>query len=338
MLQFLYGTVITLEGFSTMYRYACTAYMLFAAGSIAWADGPSGPFLATVTSVLEGDVMVVETTGGPTTIRVFGVDCPDESQPGFEDALAFTRALVDGQELVFEPQGTDLSDRMVCEVVLPDGRNLSRELVRAGWAWRYKAHVKDDLVLTRMTFDAMESKRGLWAAAAPLAPWDFRGERAGDEIFFPYSDEPEVPEPVAIQRPRTIDLTATHDGASEKSVTFNPDGSRRLVLKGNKKASEADIAFIHNSNRILRDAAAQRAEEKRANAQAQQQAIQSRIQTGIENTEARRRTSNTRYGISGPVIITGGFGFPRVYISPWQHVKSTPDPDDADLWPYVRKP
>lgn len=338
MLQFRNETVINLEGLSTMYRYACTAYMLFAVGSFAWADGPSGPFLATVTSVQEGDVLIVETTGGPTTIRVFGVDCPDENQPGFDDALSFTRTMVDGLELVFEPKGTDLSDRMVCEVVLPDGRNLSRELVRAGWAWRYKAHVRDDLVLTRLTFEAMESKHGLWAAAAPLAPWDFRGERPGDEIFFPYSDEPEVPEPVTIQRPRTIDLTATHDGASEKSVTFNPDGSRRLVLKGNHKASEADIAFIRNSNRIMRDAVAQRAEEKRASAQAQQQAIQSRIQTSIENSEARRWTRNTGYGISGPVIITGGFGFPHVYISPWRHVESKPDPDAKDLWPYVRTP
>jgi len=320
-----------------MYRYVFAIAICITASS-AWAETAQGPFVATVSTVLEGDVIEVNASGVAKTIRVFGIDSPDENQPHFESATEFTQSLVGNAELVFEPRGTDISDRLVCEVVLPDGRDLGRELARSGWAWRYKAHAQDELVLTRLTFEAMESKQGLWANAAPLAPWDFRGERLGDEVFFPFSDDMIETAPPTIAKSLTIDLTATDRTASEKSVTINPDGSRRLVLKGNHKQSDADIAFIQNSNRIMRNAVAQRAEEKRANAQAHQNTIQSRIQTNIAVTESRQRTRNTGYGISGPVIISGGFGFPQVYISPWQRVESTPNPHEPDLWPYVQTP
>ncbi len=320
-----------------MCRYACAALISLAIAPPVWAEATPSAFTGTVTSVIEGDTLEVSTAGGPKTVRVFGIDSPDEGQPGFDDATVFTRNLVKDGELVFEPMGTDIADRLVCEVVLPDGRDLSRELARSGWAWRYKAHVRDDLVLTRLTFEAMESKRGFWGLGAPLAPWDHRGERLGDEVFFPFVDEPIVVAPAIVTKARTIDLTATDSSASVKSVTFNPDGSRRLVLKGNHKQSEADVAFIRNSNRIMRDAVAQRAEEKRASARAYQNAIQSRIQTNIEISESRRNYSNTGYSIAGPVIISGGFGFPRAIILPPQRVETPVDPNADDLWPYVRR-
>lgn len=321
-----------------MYRHACAACLFMAAWSPAWADDRSGPFVGTVTNVSEGDVLQVLASETPRTVRIFGVDCPDDGQSGFDQATSFTRALVENSELVFEPKGTDIFDRLVCEVVLPDGRNLSRELAREGWAWRYKVHAEKDLVLTRLTFEAMESKRGFWAHAAPLAPWDFRSERTGDEIYFPFVDEPTAPVPVTFGKPRTIDLTATDSGALEKSVTVNPDGSRRLVLKGTHKQTAADVAFIENSNRIMREAVAQRAEQKRANTAAHQSAIQSRMQTIVDNSESRRQYGNTGYSISGPVIISGGYGFPRGIIYPPRYTGTTHTTDADDLWPYVRRP
>ncbi len=320
-----------------MYRYAHAALALLVFATTSWAAELTDPFTGAVHTVLEGDLLEVTTAAGVKTVRVFGVDSPDEGQPSFEDATSFTRGLVENAELVFQPMGTDIADRLVCEVVLPDGRDLSRELARSGWAWRYKAHIRDDLVLTRLTFEAMESKRGLWAATAPLAPWDHRGERPGDEVFFPFVDETIASAPAMESRPRTIDLSATDSGASEKSVTFNPDGSRRLVLKGDNKQSEADIAFIQNSHRVMRDAVAQRAEEKRANAQAYQNAVQDRVQTSIEISESRRYYPDNGYSIAGPVIISGGFGFPRAIILPPQRIETPPDPNDDDLWPYVRR-
>jgi endonuclease YncB( thermonuclease family) len=308
------------------------------AGSIASAEELSSPFVGTVSTVLEGDVLEVVTSGGSRIVRVFGVDSPDDGQPGFDEATSFTRALVEESELVLEPKGTDISDRLVCEVVLRDGRNLSRELAREGWAWRYKVHTKKDLILTRLTFEAMESKQGFWAFAAPLAPWDFRGERMGDELFFPFVDEPTAPVPVSMEKSRTIDLTATDSGAVEKSVTINPDGSRRLVLKGNHKQTAADVAFNENSNRIMRQAVAQRAEEKRAGAAAYQNAIQSRIQTSIDVSESRQQYPNGRYGFGGPVIISGGYGFPRAVIFPPTYTGTTSTSGSDDLWPYVRSP
>jgi endonuclease YncB( thermonuclease family) len=322
-----------------MFRYlAATTTYMFIASLTAQADSASRPFTGTVEEVLEGDVLRIDRNGQSTDIRLFGVDSPDEGQDHFEDARAFTRELVAEHELVFEPQGTDLADRLVCDVVLPDGRSLNRELVRAGWAWRYKAHDKDNLVMTRLTVEAMEAKRGLWALPAPLAPWDHRGESLFDVTFLPFGPSPALIEaPTAtIDGARTIDLSDTDYGAVEKSVTIEPDGSRRLVLKGNHKRSAADVAFIQSNQQQLSETLARRAEEKRASNQAYQERIQQRIEINQEVSESRRYSPRySGYGFTGPVIISGTRGFPSAVILPPRFVGTTPPNRNDAPYPYT---
>ena len=62
---------------------------------------------------------------------------------------------------------------MLGEVVLPDGRSLSQELVRAGYAWWFRKYSRDGR-LARLEEEARQDRRGLWADAAPQAPWEYR--------------------------------------------------------------------------------------------------------------------------------------------------------------------
>jgi micrococcal nuclease len=69
---------------------------------------------------------------------------------------------------------TDRYGRSIGIVTLPDGRKLNHELVRSGFAWWYRKYAPHDEQLARLEQDARNAKRGLWADAAPVAPWEFR--------------------------------------------------------------------------------------------------------------------------------------------------------------------
>ena len=68
---------------------------------------------------------------------------------------------------------TDRYGRFVADVLLPDGKSLNRELVRAGLAWHYVRY-SNDVTLARLESDARASRRGLWADTRPVPPWEFR--------------------------------------------------------------------------------------------------------------------------------------------------------------------
>jgi endonuclease YncB( thermonuclease family) len=61
--------------------------------------------------------------------------------------------------------------------LLPDGKSLNRELVRAGLAWHYVRY-SDEVALARLESESRASRRGLWADTRPVPPWEFRKERS----------------------------------------------------------------------------------------------------------------------------------------------------------------
>ena len=68
----------------------------------------------------------------------------------------------------------DRYGRTVGEVLLPDGRSLNRELVRAGLAWWYRRYAPDDQTLEQLEREARAAQRGLWADPNPVSPWKWR--------------------------------------------------------------------------------------------------------------------------------------------------------------------
>jgi endonuclease YncB( thermonuclease family) len=64
-----------------------------------------------------------------------GIDTPEKTQPFGTGARQFAGELVFGQTVTVQVHDTDRYGRLVGEVMLPDGRSLNRELVKAGLAW-----------------------------------------------------------------------------------------------------------------------------------------------------------------------------------------------------------
>jgi endonuclease YncB( thermonuclease family) len=84
-----------------------------------------------------------------------------------------TSALVFGKDVTVRVKDRDAYGRLVGEVILPDGRDLNRELVSAGLAWWYRQYSHDQS-LGELEREAREAKRGLWLDPNPIPPWEFR--------------------------------------------------------------------------------------------------------------------------------------------------------------------
>ena len=78
-----------------------------------------------------------------------------------------------GQPVIIQAYGQDRYGRTIGDVILYGGRNLSQELVSAGYAWWYFKY-SDDEQLGFLEVQAKIAKAGLWADKNPVPPWIFR--------------------------------------------------------------------------------------------------------------------------------------------------------------------
>ena len=80
-----------------------------------------------------------------------------------------------GKTVRVDVRGRDRNGREVARVHV-DGRDLSLELLRAGFAWHYRRYSRESS-LARLQAEARAARRGLWADARPVPPWEWRRQR-----------------------------------------------------------------------------------------------------------------------------------------------------------------
>lgn len=131
------------------------------------------PFTGKVVAVLDGDTVEVLHDGKAERIRLNGVDCPEKKQAFGQKAKQFTSSLVFGKTVVVVPSAKDRYKRTVGDVFLPDGVNVSYELVKAGLGWWYRKY-SDDVILAGLELEAQLERRGLWTDPSPIPPWEWR--------------------------------------------------------------------------------------------------------------------------------------------------------------------
>ena len=133
-------------------------------------------FTGKVVGISDGDTMSVLREGKAVKVRFYGVDAPEKAQDFGTKARQLTAALVFQTEVTIVIHVTDRYGRIVGEVLLPDGRSLSQELVKAGMAWWYRPYAAKDTTLAQLEAEARAAQRGLWADAHPMPPWAWRTE------------------------------------------------------------------------------------------------------------------------------------------------------------------
>ena len=130
-------------------------------------------FSGQVVSVLDGDTIDVLHDGKVERIRLNGIDAPEQDQNHGQQAKQFAEELTRSREVTVETKELDRYGRTVGDVLLPDGRYLNKELVRAGLAWWYCKYSSDQ-ILKGLEQDARGNKRGLWSDRIPIPPWIYR--------------------------------------------------------------------------------------------------------------------------------------------------------------------
>ncbi len=157
-----------------MHRSQLTATLpLFISFALLASQTLAADFTGRVVGVSDGDTITVLHNGKGERIRLHGIDCPEKRQAFGNRAKQFTSTLVFGNTVTVQVMDRDRYGRTVAEVLLPDGRSLNRELVRAGLAWMYRRYTNDQS-LSDLEEEARVARRGLWADPNPIAPWKWR--------------------------------------------------------------------------------------------------------------------------------------------------------------------
>jgi len=138
-------------------------------------SAPPGRGLTGPAKVLDGDTIVV----AGEVVRLHGIDAPEMDQT-FQVrgqqmvcgtmAMAALEALVAGVRLRCEVVERDRHGRLVAKVFSPNGVDVCRRMVAAGWALAYRQYSLDYVDAEEQ---ARREKRGMWRGKF-TKPWDWR--------------------------------------------------------------------------------------------------------------------------------------------------------------------
>lgn len=128
---------------------------------------------ATVTHVIDGDTLQVNTPTGPERVRISQIDAPERSQPYGIEATQCLVNLVQNQPIAMCREGVDRFGRTIASVANAAG-HIGNALVTQGCAWAYMPYVAAGSALPQVQASAQAAARGLWSLPAPGQPWQYR--------------------------------------------------------------------------------------------------------------------------------------------------------------------
>ncbi len=131
-------------------------------------------FTGRVVGVVDGDTIDVLHKGKAVRVRLYGIDCPEKKQRYGKKAKWFTSDLAFRKTVTVIVKSHDRYGRTIGEVILPNGKSLNRELVRAGYAWWYRKYAPKEFELMILQKTSKGLKAGLWANTEAVPPWEFR--------------------------------------------------------------------------------------------------------------------------------------------------------------------
>ncbi len=146
---------------------------LFISFALLASQALAADFSGRVVGVSDGDTITVLHNDKGERIRLHGIDCPEKRQAFGNRAKQFTSNLVFAKTVTVQAVDRDRYGRTGGVVLLPDGRSLNHELVRAGLAWMYRRYTNDQS-LSDLEEEARVARRGLWADPHPVPPWEWR--------------------------------------------------------------------------------------------------------------------------------------------------------------------
>lgn len=128
-----------------------------------------------IIGVADGDTLTLLMGKESVRVRLEGIDAPERGQNFSTKSRDVLKALVVGKEALVQKTGTDEGNKIL-GIVIVGNTTINAEMVEQGWAWYFEEH-GENTILARLEQEARAAKRGLWADANPLPPWEFRERR-----------------------------------------------------------------------------------------------------------------------------------------------------------------
>jgi micrococcal nuclease len=133
---------------------------------------PISAFAYQVVNISDGETLTLLVDDKPVKVKLAGIDAPEKRQAFGRDARASLADLCLGKDATFRTQDTDSYGTQVA-VVFCNGVEVNRAQIERGMAWVFD-RTNRDFTLPALQMMAKRDRKGLWADANPVAPWDFR--------------------------------------------------------------------------------------------------------------------------------------------------------------------
>ena len=145
----------------------------------------------TLLRIIDGDTVEVQRRGGflstgpKQRIRLYGIDAPESSQKGGDDATKHLGKIIGARTKIWlEAVATDQYGRTVGVISNKRGdrrKSYNYEMVRGGHAHCYMVDPADREAYTEAETHAKNKRKGLWRARNIQAPRDFRVREERDQ-------------------------------------------------------------------------------------------------------------------------------------------------------------
>ncbi len=141
-----------------------------------------------VLKISSGDTLLVDDGVNKVTVRILGIDAPEEGQSVFEEAKKNLSNLVNGKKIILRYSLHNLKDELgyFPARVFIGNTDVGLNALKNGFAWynkkdRFFFEKKDDKENGDAADKAQAAKTGIWQDRKPQKPWEYR-ERKLKEI------------------------------------------------------------------------------------------------------------------------------------------------------------
>jgi len=126
-----------------------------------------------VIAISDGDTLTVLVERQQVKVRLVEIDAPEKAQAFGNRSKQSLSDLCFDKTVKLDDRGKDRYGRTLARVYC-DGIDANAEQVRRGMAWVYRKYAPKDSPLFAVEAEAKRARRGLWADAEPVPPWEWR--------------------------------------------------------------------------------------------------------------------------------------------------------------------
>jgi endonuclease YncB( thermonuclease family) len=141
------------------------------------SQATAGEINGRVVKVNDGDTLTVLVDRRQVRVRLTDIDAPERKQAFGTRSRQSLAELCAGKDARIADQGKDRYGRTLGRVNCA-GVDANAEQVRRGMAWVFERYAPENSLLYAVHAEARAAKRGLWADANPVPPWEWRRRKS----------------------------------------------------------------------------------------------------------------------------------------------------------------